>query len=103
MTRTYLKIPCFDFRRVRRGFDARHPWRAPLWGALTRVPFRSRRNCREHTFMNDKTSEAGLLYCVHAAERVQRVLLHPGLQVPRTLGFFYGVDRCAGRTLPFLR
>jgi hypothetical protein len=30
--------------------------------------------------MNDKTSEAGLLYCVRAAERVQRVLLRPGQQ-----------------------
>jgi hypothetical protein len=30
--------------------------------------------------MNDKTSEAGLLYCVRAVERVQRVLLHPGPQ-----------------------
>ncbi len=27
------------------GFDARHPWRAPLRGALKRVQFRSRRNC----------------------------------------------------------
>jgi hypothetical protein len=65
---------------VRRSFDARHPWRAPLRGAPKRVQFRSWRNCREYTFMNDKTSEAGLLYCVHAAERVQRVLLHPGQQ-----------------------
>ena len=27
------------------GFDARHPWRAPLRGALKRVQFRSWRNC----------------------------------------------------------
>lgn len=27
------------------GFDAHHPWRTPLRGALKRVQFRSRRNC----------------------------------------------------------
>jgi uncharacterized protein (DUF302 family) len=27
------------------GFDARHPWRAPLRGALKRVQFCSRQNC----------------------------------------------------------
>ena len=72
-TRTYLKNTLAYIRRVRRSFDARHPWRAPLRGALKHVQFRSWRNCRQCPVD------------IGAAERVQRVLLRPGLQAPRTI------------------
>ena len=38
------------------------PWRAPLRGALKRVQFRSRRNCREHTFNMARRAKQGYIF-----------------------------------------
>jgi hypothetical protein len=73
-------------RRARRSFDARlsrfasaalDKFAGSEFGR-PKVAHGSWRNCREHAFMNDKTYEAGLLYRVHATERVHGFCCTPG-------------------------